>query len=53
MDARGGDVLLSYGTLNYYFFAGAIGVHDGQLCVEIQSELDHSDTHVLDLDEDE
>ena len=37
----------------YYFFVGAIGVHDGQLYVEIQTELDHSDIHVLDLDEDE
>ena len=45
-------MLLSYGALNYYFFVGAIGVHDGQLYVEIQSELDHSDIHVLDLDED-
>ena len=70
---------LFYGTLNYYFFVGAIdlrthemlpevkidytpgnlnqissiGVHDGQLYVEIQTELDHSDIHVLDLDEDE
>ena len=31
----------------------SIGVHDGQLYVEIQAELDHSDIHVLDLDEDE
>ncbi len=31
----------------------SIGVHDGQLYVEIQTELDHSDIHVLDLDEDE
>ena len=31
----------------------SIGVHDGQLNVEIQTELDHSDIHVLDLDEDE
>lgn len=53
MDARGGDVLLSYGALNYYIFAGAIGVHEGQLYVEIQTELDHSDIHVLDLDEEE
>ena len=53
MDARGGDVHLSYGALNYYFFVGAIGVHEGQLCVEIQTELDHSDIHVLDLDEEE
>ena len=37
----------------YYFFVGAIGVHEGQLYVEIQTELDHSDIHVLDLDEDE
>ena len=70
---------LFYGTLNYYFYVGAIdlrthemlpevkidytpgnlnqissiGVHDGQLYVEIQTELDHSDIHVLDLDEDE
>ena len=70
---------LFYGTLNYYFFVGAIdlrthemlpevkidytpgnlnqissiGVHEGQLYVEIQTELDHSDIHVLDLDEDE
>jgi len=69
---------LFYGTLNYYFYVGAIdlrthemlpevkidytpgdfnqiasiGVHDGQLYVEIQTELDHSDIHVLDLDED-
>lgn len=40
-------------ALNYYFFVGAIGVHEGQLYVEIQTELDHSDIHVLDLDEDE
>ena len=53
MDARGGDVLLSYGALNYYFFVGAIGVHEGQLYVEIQTELDHSDIHVLELDEEE
>ena len=54
MDARGGEVLLSYGAaLNYYFFVGAIGVHEGQLYVEIQTELDHSDIHVLGLDEDE
>ena len=53
MDARGGDVLLSYGALNYYFFVGTIGVHDGQLYVEIQTELDQSDIHVLDLDEEE
>ena len=46
-------MLLSYGALNYYFFVGAIGVHEGQLYVEIQTELDHSDIHVLDLDEDE
>ena len=38
-------------ALNYYFFVEAIGVHDGQLYVEIQTELDHSDIHVLDLDE--
>ena len=70
---------LFYGTLNYYFYVGAIdlrthemlpevkidytpgnlnqissiGVHDGQLYVEIQTELDHSDIHVLDLDEEE
>ena len=70
---------LFYGTLNYYFFVGAIdlrthemlpevkidytpgnlnqissiGVREGQLYVEIQTELDHSDIHVLDLDEDE
>ena len=70
---------LFYGTLNYYFYVGAIdlrthemlpevkidytpgnlnrissiGVHEGQLYVEIQTELDHSDIHVLDLDEDE
>lgn len=70
---------LFYGTLNYYFFVGAInlrthemlpevkidytpgdfnqissiGVHEGLLYVEIQTELDHSDIHVLDLDEDE
>ena len=70
---------LFYGTLNYYFYVGAIdlrthemlpevkidytpgdfnqiasiGVHDGQRYVEIQTELDHSDIHVLDLDEDE
>ena len=70
---------LFYGTLNYYFFVGAIdlrthemlpevkidytpgnlnqissiGVHDGQLYVEIQTELDHSDIHVLELDEEE
>ena len=31
----------------------SIGVHDGQLYVEIQTELDHSDIHVLDIDEDE
>ena len=31
----------------------SIGVHDGQLYVEIQTELDHSDIHVLDLDENE
>ncbi len=31
----------------------SIGVHDGKLYVEIQTELDHSDIHVLDLDEDE
>ena len=31
----------------------SIGIHDGQLYVEIQTELDHSDIHVLDLDEDE
>ena len=31
----------------------SIGVHDGQLYVEIQTELDHSDIHVLELDEDE
>ena len=31
----------------------SIGVHEGQLYVEIQTELDHSDIHVLDLDEDE
>ena len=69
---------LFYGTLNYYFYVGAIdlrthemlpevkidytpgdfnqiasiGVHEGQLYVEIQTELDHSDIHVLDLDED-
>ena len=68
---------LFYGTLNYYFYVGAIdlrthemlpevkidytpgdfnqiasiGVHEGQLYVEIQTELDHSDIHVLDLDE--
>ena len=46
-------MLLSYGALNYYFFVGAIGVHEGQLYVEIQTELDHSDIHVLDLDEEE
>ena len=70
---------LFYGTLNYYFYVGAIdlrthemlpevkidytpgdfnqiasiGVHDGQFYVEIQTELDHSDIHVLDLDEDD
>ena len=70
---------LFYGTLNYYFYVGAIdlrthemlpevkidytpgnlnqissiGVHEGQLYVEIQTELDHSDIHVLDLAEDE
>ena len=70
---------LFYGTLNYYFYVGAIdlrthemlpevkidytpgnlnqissiGVHDGQLYVEIQTELDHSDIHVLELDEEE
>ena len=70
---------LFYGTLNYYFYVGAIdlrthemlpevkidytpgnlnrissiGVHDGQLYVEIQTEHDHSDIYVLDLDEDE
>ena len=70
---------LFYGTLNYYFYVGAIdlrthemlpevkidytpgnlnrissiGVHEGQLYVEIQTELDHSDIHVLDLDEEE
>ena len=54
MDARGGEVLLSYGAaLNYYIYVGAIGVHEGQLYVEIQTELDHSDIHVLGLDEDE
>ena len=68
---------LFYGTLNYYFYVGAIdlrthemlpevkidytpgnlnrissiGVHEGQLYVEIQTELDYSDLHVLDLDE--
>lgn len=31
----------------------SIGVHDGQLYVEIQTELNHSDIHVFDLDEDE
>ena len=31
----------------------SIGVHEGQLYVEIQTELDHSDIHILDLDEDE
>ena len=31
----------------------SIGVHEGQLYVEIQTELDHSDIHVLDLDEEE
>ena len=31
----------------------SIGVHEGQLYVEIQTEHDHSDIHVLDLDEDE
>ena len=31
----------------------SIGVHEGKLYVEIQTELDHSDIHVLDLDEDE
>lgn len=31
----------------------SIGVYDGQLYVEIQTELNHSDIHVLDLDEDE
>lgn len=31
----------------------SIGVHEGQLYVEIQTELYHSDIHVLDLDEDE
>ena len=31
----------------------SIGVHDGQLYVEIQTELDHSDIHVLDLDEED
>jgi len=70
---------LFYGTLNYYFYVGAIdlrthemlpevkidytpgnlnrissiGVHEGQLYVEIQTELDHSDIHVLELDEEE
>ena len=48
-----GDVLLSYGALNYYSFVGAIGVHEGQLYVEIQTELDYSDIHVLVLDEEE
>ena len=31
----------------------SIGVHEGKLYVEIQTELDHSDIHVLELDEDE
>ena len=31
----------------------SIGVHEEQLYVEIQTELDHSDIHVLDLDEEE
>ena len=31
----------------------SIGVHEGQLYVEIQTELDHSDIHVLELDEEE
>ena len=31
----------------------SIGVHEGQLYVEIQTEHDHSDIHVLDLDEEE
>ena len=31
----------------------SIGVYEGQLYVEIQTELDHSDIHVLDLDEEE
>ena len=31
----------------------SIGVYDGQLYVEIQTELNHSDIHVLDLEEDE
>ena len=31
----------------------SIGVHEGQLYVEIQTELDHSDIHVLELDEGE
>ena len=46
-------MFLFYGALNYYFFVGAIGVHEGQLYVEIQTELDHSDIHVLELDEEE
>lgn len=29
----------------------SIGVHDGQLYVEIQTELNHSDIHVFDLEE--
>ena len=31
----------------------SIGAYDGQLYVEIQTELNHSDIHVLDLEEDE
>lgn len=31
----------------------SIGVYDGRLYVEVQTELDHSDIYVFDLDEDE
>ena len=46
------EVKIDYtpGNLNQI---SSIGVHDGQLYVEIQTELDHSDIHVLDLAEDE
>jgi len=46
------EVKIDYtpGNLNQI---SSIGVHEGQLYVEIQTELDHSDIHVLDLDEDE
>ena len=45
------EVKIDYtpGNLNQI---SSIGVHEGQLYVEIQIELDHSDIHVLDLDED-